>query len=136
MELPLYRMVVERLGLKGPALAYIISHDSIVFKTLSRTRLETRYELFRRSWKGRRLRSKLLIMLAYEVVLHKHSRYLEVYKEYRQRGKKLADNPTRGEKNSKRHQKTSDGGLGGRTGSSLTEKRPRGPERSRGGSRQ
>jgi hypothetical protein len=87
MELPLYRMAVERLGLKGPSLAYIASHDSIVFKTLSRTRLETRYELFRRSWKGRRLRSKLLIMLAYAVVLRKHSRYLEVYKEYRQRGK-------------------------------------------------
>jgi len=48
MELPLYRMVVERLGLKGPSLAYIVSHDSIVFKTLSRTGLETRYELFRR----------------------------------------------------------------------------------------
>jgi hypothetical protein len=48
MELPLYKMVVERLGLKGPALAYIVSHDSIVFKTLSRTGLETRYELFRR----------------------------------------------------------------------------------------
>jgi hypothetical protein len=48
MELPLYGMVVERLGLKGPALAYIVSHDSIVFKTLSRTGLETHYELFRR----------------------------------------------------------------------------------------
>ena len=76
MYLPLYSMVVERLGLKGPLLAHIVSHDSIVFKTLSRTRLETRYELFRRSWKGRRLRSKLLIMLAYAIVLHKHSRYL------------------------------------------------------------
>ena len=87
MELPLYRMAVERLGLKGPSLAYIVSHDTTPFKTLSRTRLETRYELFRRSWKGRRLRSRLLIMLAYAVVLHKHSRYLEFYKEYRQRGK-------------------------------------------------
>ncbi len=87
MELPLYRMAVERLGLKGPALAYIISHDTISFKTLSRTGLETRYELFQRSWKGRKLRSKLLIMLAYAVVLRKHSRYLAVYKEYRQRGK-------------------------------------------------
>jgi hypothetical protein len=48
MELPLYRMAVERLGLKGPSLAYIVSHDSIVFKTLSKTGLETRYELFRR----------------------------------------------------------------------------------------
>jgi hypothetical protein len=48
LELPLYGMVVERLGLNGPSLAYIVSHDSIVFKTLSRTGLETRYELFRR----------------------------------------------------------------------------------------
>jgi len=48
LELPLYRMVVERLGLKGPALAYIISRDTTSFKTLSRTGLETRYELFRR----------------------------------------------------------------------------------------
>jgi hypothetical protein len=48
LELPLYSMAVERLGLKGPALAYIISRDTIVFKTLSRTGLETRYELFRR----------------------------------------------------------------------------------------
>jgi hypothetical protein len=48
MELPLYRMAVERLGLKGATLAYIISHDTISFKTLSRTGLETRYELFRR----------------------------------------------------------------------------------------
>jgi hypothetical protein len=29
MELPLYRMAIERLGLKGPALAYIISHDGL-----------------------------------------------------------------------------------------------------------
>jgi hypothetical protein len=68
MELPLYRMAVERLSLKGPALAYIISHDSIVFKTLSRTGLETRYELFRRPWRGRGLRSQLLIRLAYAIV--------------------------------------------------------------------
>jgi hypothetical protein len=76
MELPLYRMVVERLGLKGPALAYIISHDTIVFKTLSRTGLETRYELFRRPWKGRGLWSQLLILLANKMVLNKHHRYL------------------------------------------------------------
>jgi hypothetical protein len=44
-------MVVERLGLKGPALAYIISRDTIVFKTLSRTGLERCYELFRRPWR-------------------------------------------------------------------------------------
>jgi hypothetical protein len=41
----------------------------------------------------------------------------------------LAGNPKGGEKNPQRHQETSDGGLGGRTGSSLTEKRPRRLER-------
>jgi hypothetical protein len=88
LELPLYRMVVERLGLKGPSLAYIVSHDSIVFKTLSRTGLETRYELFRRPWKGRGLRSQLLILLANKMVLNKHHRYLSVYECYLRRGKK------------------------------------------------
>jgi hypothetical protein len=57
MELPLYSMAVERLGLNGPSLAYIVSHDTIVLKTSSRTWLETRYELFRRPWRGRGLRS-------------------------------------------------------------------------------
>jgi hypothetical protein len=88
MELPLYRMVVERLGLKGPALAYIISRDTIVFKTLSRTGLETRYELFRRPWRGRGLRSQLLIRLAYATVTHRNQRYLAVYECYLRRGKK------------------------------------------------
>jgi hypothetical protein len=88
MELPLYRMVVERLGLKGPALAYIISRDTIVFKTLSRTGLETRYELFRRRWKSRGLRSQLLILLAYATVTNRNQRYLAVYECYRRRGKK------------------------------------------------
>jgi hypothetical protein len=88
LELPLYRMAVERLGLKGPALAYIVSHDSIVFKTLSRTGLERRYELFRRPWRGRGLRSQLLILLAHIMILNKHRRYLSVYECYRRRGKK------------------------------------------------
>jgi hypothetical protein len=88
MELPLYRMVVERLGLKRPALAYIISRDTIVFKTVSRTGLETRYELFRRRWRGRGLRSRLLRLLANIMVLNKHRRYLAVYESYRRRGKK------------------------------------------------
>jgi hypothetical protein len=88
MELPLYRMVVERLGLKGATLAYIVSHDSIVFKTLSRTGLETRYELFRRRWKSRGLRSQLLIRLAYATVTNRNQRYLAVYESYRRRGKK------------------------------------------------
>jgi hypothetical protein len=88
IELPLYRMVVERLGLKGPALAYIISRDTTVFKTLSRTGLETRYELFRRPWRGRRLRSQLLIRLAYSTVTNRNQRYLAIYECYRRRGKK------------------------------------------------
>jgi hypothetical protein len=88
MELPLYRMAVERLGLRGPALAYIISHDTTSFKTLSRTGLETRYELFRRPWRGRGLRSQLLILLANVMVLNKHRRYLAVYECCRRRGKK------------------------------------------------
>jgi hypothetical protein len=88
LELPLYRMVVERLGLKGPALAYIISHDSIVFKTLSRTGLETRYELFRRRWKSRGLRSQLLIRLAYATITHRNQRYLAIYESYHRKGKK------------------------------------------------
>jgi hypothetical protein len=88
MELPLYRMTVERLGLRGPALAYIISHDTIVFKTLSRTGLETRYELFRRPWRGRGLRSQLLIRLAYTTVINRNQKYLSVYESYRRKGKK------------------------------------------------
>jgi hypothetical protein len=88
LELPLYRMAVERLGLKGPSLAYIVSHDSIVFKTLSRTGLETRYELFRRRWRGRGLRSQLLIRLAYATITHRNQRYLAVYESYRRKGKK------------------------------------------------
>jgi len=88
LELPLYRMAVERLGLKGPALAYIISHDSIVFKTLSRTGLERRYELFRRPWRGRGLRSQLLTGLAYTTVTNRNQKYLSVYESYRRKGKK------------------------------------------------
>jgi hypothetical protein len=88
MELPLYRMAVERLGLKGPALAYIISHDTTSFKTSSRTGLETRYELFRRRWKSRGLRSQLLMQLAYATITHRNQRYLAIYESYRQRGKK------------------------------------------------
>jgi hypothetical protein len=88
MELPLSRMAVERLGLKGATLAYIISHDTTVFKTLSRTGLETRYELFRRPWRGRGLRSQLLIRLAYATVINRNQRYLSVYESYLRRGKK------------------------------------------------
>jgi len=88
MELPLYRIAFERLGLRGPTLAHIVAHDTTSFKTLSRTGLETRYELFRRPWRGRGLRSQLLILLANIMVLNKHRRYLAVYESYRRRGKK------------------------------------------------
>jgi hypothetical protein len=88
LELPLYRMAVERFGLKGATLAYIISRDTIVFKTLSRTGLETRYELFRRRWKSRGLRSQLLIRLAYATVTHRNQRYPAIYECYLRRGKK------------------------------------------------
>jgi hypothetical protein len=88
MELPLYGMVVERFGLKGPSLAYIVSHDSIVLKTLSRTGLETHYELFRRPWRGRGLRSQLLVRLAYATITNRNQRYLAVYESYLRRGKR------------------------------------------------
>jgi len=76
------------LVLKEATLAYIISHDTTPFKTLSRTGLETHYELFRRPWRGRGLRSQLLIRLAYATITHRNQRYLAVYESYRQRGKK------------------------------------------------
>jgi len=88
MELPLYRMAVKRLGLKGPSLTYIVSHDSIVLKTLSRTGLERRYELFRRPWRGRGLRSQLLVRLACATITNRNQRYLAIYESYRQRGKR------------------------------------------------
>jgi hypothetical protein len=76
------------LVLKEATLAYIISHDTIPFKTLSRTGLETRYELFRRPWRGRGLRSQLLIRLAYTTIVNRNQRYLAIYECYRRRGKK------------------------------------------------
>jgi hypothetical protein len=76
------------LVLKEATLAYIISHDTIPFKTLSRTGLETRYELFRRPWRGRGLRSQLLIRLAYATITNRNQRYLAIYECYRRRGKK------------------------------------------------
>jgi hypothetical protein len=76
------------LVLKEATLAYIISHDTISFKTLSRTGLETRYEVFRRPWRGRGLRSQLLIRLAYSTVTHRNQRYLAIYECYRRRGMK------------------------------------------------
>jgi len=80
MELPLYRMVVERLGLKGPALAYIISHDGFALKALSRDRLVFRFQMTgRRRHRERNTRSRLLILLACSVVLNRHQGYYQVY---------------------------------------------------------
>jgi hypothetical protein len=86
LELPLYRMVVERLGLKGPALAYIISHDGFALKALCRDRLVFRFQMTgRRRHKRRKTRSRLLILLAMSTVLHKHRRYYQVYQRYFER---------------------------------------------------
>jgi hypothetical protein len=80
------------LVLKEATLAYIISHDTTPFKTLSRIGLERRYELFRHPWRGRGLRSQLLIRLAYATITNRNQRYLErylaVYESYLRRGKK------------------------------------------------
>jgi hypothetical protein len=81
LKLPLYRLTVERLGLKGPALAHLISHDEFALKTFPRDRLLRRYHLlppFRR-WNKR---SRLLLILANSTVLNKHPRYYGVYLRY------------------------------------------------------
>jgi hypothetical protein len=81
VKLPLYRLTFERLGLKGPALAHLISHDEFALKTFPRDRLLRRYHLlppFRR-WNKK---SKLLLMLANSTILNKHPRYYGVYLRY------------------------------------------------------
>ncbi len=82
LKLPLYRKAVEELGLRGPTLAYIVSHDSAALKTLPRDRLEVRYALIKRRWRGRPLRSRLLITLACAAVLNDHPKYRMVYNYY------------------------------------------------------
>jgi hypothetical protein len=81
MKLPLYRLAFERLGLKGPALAHLISHDEFALKTFPRDKLLRRYHLlppFRR-WNKK---SRLLLILANTTVIHKHPRYYGVYLRY------------------------------------------------------
>jgi hypothetical protein len=81
VKLPLYRLTFERLGLKGPALAHLMSHDEFALKTFPRDRLLRRYHLlppFRR-WNKK---SKLLLMLANSTILNKHPRYYGVYLRY------------------------------------------------------
>jgi hypothetical protein len=83
LKLPLYRLVFEQLGLKGPALAHVVSHDGWALRTLPRDKLILRFQMTgRRRYKGRKTRSKLLIMLAASAVLNKHPRYHEVYRRY------------------------------------------------------
>jgi hypothetical protein len=93
LKLPLYRLAFERLGLKGPALAYLISHDGWALKTLPRDKLILRFQMTgRRRYKGRKTRSKLLIMLATSTVLNKHPRYHEVYRRYFEKFEAEGDN--------------------------------------------
>jgi len=88
LRLPLYRRAVDELGLKGPALAYIISHDAIALTTLPRDRMIIRYAMTHRNYRKRPVRSQLLILLARVAVLRGHPRYSQIYHHYRQKGKK------------------------------------------------
>jgi len=86
MELPLYRMAVERLGLKGATLAYIISHDGLTLKTMSRERLIFRFQLTgRRRYKKRNMKSRLMIILARSTVFNKHQGYYQLYQRFFER---------------------------------------------------
>ena len=91
LKLPLYRLAFEHLGLKGPVLAYLLSHDGWAFKTLNSDKLQVRYQLvpLRRR---RSKRSRLLIMLANTAVLNNHPRYRPIFEKYmeRLRGQKHA----------------------------------------------
>mgnify|MGYP000175393327 CR=1 FL=1 len=82
LELPLYRRVHEELGLKGPSLAYLVSHDAVALTTLPKDKLTVRYALYRRKYRKRPLRSKLLISLANTAVINKHPRYSTTYYSY------------------------------------------------------
>ncbi len=86
MKLPLYRMAFEKLGLKGPALAYIAAHDGVTLATLPRDRLEIRYGRAP-SWGRRSKRSQLLTRLAMASIQNKHPRYRAIYEHYRRKGK-------------------------------------------------
>jgi hypothetical protein len=86
LKLPLYRLTFEQLGLKGPILAHLLSHDGWALKTLPRDKLILRFQMTgRRKHRKRSTRSRLLIMLARSTVLNKHNRYYEVYRRYFER---------------------------------------------------
>jgi hypothetical protein len=76
MGIELYSMAVERIGLKGPALAYVISHGGLMLKTMSRERLIFRFQLTgRRRHKKRDMKSRLMIVLARSAVFNRHQGY-------------------------------------------------------------
>ncbi len=88
LNLPLYRKTFEELGLKGPTLAYIVSHDTAALVMLPRDKLEVRYSMVDRPWRMRPLRSRLLISLANTAILNGHPQYRKIYEHHRQKGKK------------------------------------------------
>ncbi len=88
LRVPMYRRAAEELQLKGPALAYIIAYDTAALTTLPRDKLAVRYGFIDRRWRGRPLRSRLLILLANATVHHKHPRYRQIYEYYRHKGLK------------------------------------------------
>jgi hypothetical protein len=81
LKLPLYRLTNEKLGLRGPTLAYILSHDGWAFKALNSDKLQVRYQLvpLRRR---RSKRSRLLVTLANTAVLNNHPRYRPIFEKY------------------------------------------------------
>jgi hypothetical protein len=81
MKLPLYRLAFERLGLKGPTLAHLISHDEFALRTFPRDKLLRRYHLLPPFHRWNR-KSRLLLNLASTTVLNKHRRYYGVYHRY------------------------------------------------------
>jgi hypothetical protein len=81
LKLPLYRLTFERFGLKGPALAHLISHDEFALKTFPRDKLLRRYHLLPPFHRWNR-KSRLLLILASTTILNKHHRYYGVYLRY------------------------------------------------------
>jgi hypothetical protein len=84
MGIELYSMAVERVGLKGPALAYVISHGGLMLKTMSRERLIFRFQLSGRH-KKRDMKSRLMIILAISAVFNRHQGYCQVYQRFFER---------------------------------------------------
>ena len=91
LKLPLYRLTNEKLGLRGPTLAYILSHDGWALKTLNSDKLQVRYQLVPLK-RHRSKRSRLLITLANTAVLNNHPRYRPIFEKYMERfqGQKYA----------------------------------------------